>query len=333
VNRLLVVGLALACCAAKPQILGGVASGAEDDATVMLIEVDPATNQRVGVCTAALVGERLLLTARHCVARTNGESVACASDGSPLFGGEIRANVDPKSLLVVTGATRPPGIGTTIDPATFRPASRGAEILDDGSKNLCDHDLAFVLLETPITGFPFASLRLDRSVDIGESLRTVGWGVTTGEVEPSTRQRRGGVTVARVGPDDASPVLTRSEFLFGESICLGDSGGPVFSEATGAVLGVVSRGGNGVDPSSGGPAVSCVDAKNVATRVAPFRELVLSAYARANATPRLEPAKEEDGCSATGHRGDALWPLALIFWWCRSRARSDRRGRRSSPPV
>jgi uncharacterized protein (TIGR03382 family) len=316
VKRWLVLGTSIACCGAapslRPSILNGSASGSSDDATIMLVEIDPATNQRVGLCTAALVADRLVLTARHCVARTNGDAVACSSDGTPVFGGEIRSNVDAKSLYVFTGSTRPPGIGDTgtVDLATWKPASRGEAILDDGSANICDHDLAFVLLDKPITGIDHATIRVDRGVAVGETLRTVGWGVTQREIEPGTRQQRGGVRVTRVGPDDASPVLTPSEVMFGESICLGDSGGPVFAEGSGAIIGVVSRGGNGVDPTSGGPSVSCVDAKNVATRLAPFRDFVRSAFTRANASPKTEP-EEDEGCSTSGQHGSGALLVLL----------------------
>ena len=140
---------------------------------------------------------------------------------------------------------------------------------------------------------PLATLRLDGDAVPGEKLLTVGWGVSLGEVEPAKRQQRGDVTVKRVGPDDAIPVLTKSEFLFGESICLGDSGGPVLAQETNAIVGVVSRGGNGLDPNKGGPSSTCIDADNVATKLSPFKALVTEAFERAGAKPKLESQPEE----------------------------------------
>lgn len=302
------LGLAAACAAdtggeelgrVRQAIVGGSASDESQDSTVMLFHVDPSGPRRLGICTAALVAPRLVLTARHCVATTD-DQVACDSDGTPLLGAAVIENHEPANLYVFTGKDRPAFIGEappSLDMTKWSPAGQGLEIIDDKSGTLCNHDLALVLLKEPILDVPIATLRLDGDAAPGEKLLAVGWGVSFGEVEPSTRQQRGGVTVKRVGPDDAIPVLTKSEFLFDESICLGDSGGPMFAESTNAIVGVVSRGGNGLDPNQGGPSSTCVDADNVATKLSPFKELVMDAFARAGAEPRLEP-KPEESCAA-----------------------------------
>jgi hypothetical protein len=281
----------------RSAIVGGTSSDAARDFAVMLVFSDPATNRR-GICTAALVAPRLVLTARHCVSETDLD-VACGADGSARIGGAIRGNHDARKLTVFTGRDRP-----DLDSATVKPAGRGLEVLDDGAKNLCDHDLALVLLESPIEGVPVASLRLDGDAEGGEGLTTIGWGVTTTTNEPPTRQERSGVKVTRIGPDEKSPVLTPSEFTFDESICLGDSGGPVVSARTGAIIGVVSRGGNG--SSSNEPSATCTAATNLATKLGPFRELVARGFSRAGAQPVLEErASEEDGggCSVPRRAG------------------------------
>ena len=306
----LALGLLAAACAAQSTddrvgrtsqaIVGGSASDESQDSTVMLFHLDPAGPRRLGICTAALIAPRLLLTARHCVSTTD-EQVACDSDGTPLLGASIISNHDPANLFVFTGKDRPELIGDappTLDPTKWKPAAQGAEIIDDKSGTLCNHDLALLLLKEPILDVPVATLRLDGDAASGEKLVTVGWGVTYGEIEPSKRQQRRGVVVKRVGPSDELPVLTKSEFLFDESICLGDSGGPVFAEETNAIVGVVSRGGNGLDPNQGGPSVTCEGADNVATKLSPFKELVTEAFQRAGAQPKLEQ-KPEESCSTT----------------------------------
>lgn len=316
----------------RSAIVGGSSSDAAQDPTVLLFVLDPNGPRRLGICTATLVAPRLVLTARHCVAVTS-EQVACAADGTPLVGARVEENRDPSNIYVFTGKARPEWIGDappSLDPSRWAPAGRGLAIIDDGASTLCNHDLAFVLLREPIVDVTVASLRLDANVAAGEKLVTAGWGVTFGEVEPSERQQRGGVTVKRVGPSTSSPVLTEREFLFDESICLGDSGGPVFAEASGAVVGVVSRGGNGLDPNLGGPSSTCEGADNLATTLAPFEALVTEAFSRASASPKREAREEsQGGCSIekthvhpSGPR--AMAGLCLLAVGIRVRRRRER---------
>ena len=284
----------------------------------MLVFLDARTGFR-GICTAALVAPRLVLTARHCVADTDAD-VACTVDGAPSSGGVVNANHDPRSLYVFTGKDRP-----DLDPKTWKPAGRGIEVLDDGSKNLCNHDLALVLLERPITGTPMASLRLDRTTETGEALTTIGWGVTSTADEPSAREQRSGVVVTRVGPDDADPIVTPNELAFDESICLGDSGGPVLATSTGAVVGVVSRGGNGARAGATF-ASTCTMATNLATELVPFRELISRGFERAGAAPTLEPPAEDEassGCTVSPSRrsGGATMSLASLLGFVLALAR------------
>jgi secreted trypsin-like serine protease len=81
--------------------------------------------------------------------------------------------------------------------------------------------------------------------------------------------------------------LSSSEFLLGESICAGDSGGPVFA-GTGAVVGVAARGGNGISESN--PAASCTGdaALNTYSLPSAFKSVILEAFAATGETPWLE---------------------------------------------
>src|SRR5262249_42593854 len=145
----------------RQAILGGTASDDSQDAVVMIVNYDPVANRRVGICSGALVAPRLVLTARHCVSHANTELMACDVDGTPLRAGEVGANYDAPNLYIFTGKQRaaftgvePPDLDTT----KWKPAGQGAEVVDDKSGTLCNHDLALILLKDPINDIPPALL-------------------------------------------------------------------------------------------------------------------------------------------------------------------------------
>ena len=149
-----------------------------------------------------------------------------------------------------------------------------------------------------------APVRLDGGPRADETVRVVGWGVTDTSSNPQTRQQRGGVKVLAVGPADH---LGPSEFKLGESGCAGDSGGPAFAESSGAVLGVLSRGGNGGGATPGDPA-ACIDAENVFTSAAAFKDLIARRLREGRAGPVARGrARPHDAPSeAPGGRGGEL---------------------------
>lgn len=300
-----------------PRVLNGIPSTDDQDSAVMMFHLFKGTDgkERGNVCTAVVVAPKLVLTARHCLAFTD-TTVGCNSDGTPLEGGGVQGNFDAKDLYFFTGKTRPEFthlLPLDVDSTKWKPASRGAQIIDDGSGTLCSHDIALVVLETPLTT-PIASIRLTRDPVLDELTYSVGWGITVAELEPAVRQQRRDLPVKRLGPNDSYPVLTRAEFLLGESICEGDSGGPIYSQKTNAVIGIVSRGGNGGDDT--GPGSTCIQADNFITKLSPFQETINKAFAAAGATPNLEPPPEEDDChvGAVGRSGRAeLGVFGLIL--------------------
>lgn len=266
----------------RSAIIAGTDSPADQDAVVMIKHYDAV---KIGGgsegCTGTMLTPRLVLTARHCVAATDPQ-LACEADGTASFGGNVTESYPANKLFAFSGTARPDFI------SGLDRAARGIEIIDDAAKNLCNHDLALILLDKDLPGAKIAPIRLDAPPRAGEITTVVGWGVTDGDPSPDVRKQRTGVAIAAVGPGDS---IGPAEFKVGESGCAGDSGGPAFAPS-GAVLGVLSRGGNGKNPDPSSPALNCIGGNNVFTAVAGFRDLILSAYAKAGQNPWNEGAPD-----------------------------------------
>ncbi|MDB4944717.1 MAG: hypothetical protein JWP97_4251 [Labilithrix sp.] len=268
---------------ARSAVLRGTASGASDDAVVALAAYHNAT--LYSLCTATLVAPDLLVTARHCLAVTDPVTV-CSAEGAPVKGATVHEEFLAPDLLVYTGAE----LGDRwMDPSLA--AAHGVSIVREDAATTCNRDLAFVVLDHDLPG-RFARLRTARPTSAGEPLAVVGYGVTEGGDLSPRRLRRDGVPVLATGPapldDPPGSGIGSSELLVGESICAGDSGGPAFA-ASGALVGVVGRGGNGRDDPAD-LAVACSDpgAKNVYMQLFAKPDVVAEAFARAGHAPRIE---------------------------------------------
>jgi Trypsin len=266
----------------RQAIINGKVSVDDQDATVLLFNTS-----KFGICTGTLLSPNVILTARHCVSETD-QGATCSDKGVPINGGVVGPTLKPGNLWVFKGVNQPDqtrGIPT--------PDGIGAKIIDDGSRTLCNRDLALVITKDPIANAKIAPVRLNGPPKRGEMLTAVGWGLTQAGDTPTQRQQRENVPVLRVGPlalqridANTSLGLGDAEFMVGESICSGDSGGPVFAPG-GAVVGVVSRGGNGKQPSQQQPQAACIGAQtiNFYTHPAGRKDLIMKAFAEAGGAP------------------------------------------------
>jgi MYXO-CTERM domain-containing protein len=297
----LLLFVALSACGAAPDdgtpndaaigstseaIVSGSDSDASQNAVVLLIH---SFTGGFEACSGTMLAPQLVLTARHCLAKTS-TAVQCSPSGATVQG-NVSTDFDPSSVLVFGGVNRPQ------TQAAVDQASQGKKTFDDGSGTLCNHDVALLLLDKPVIGANIAPIRLDSVAPVGETMTIVGWGETTTQSLPPIRQQRPGVKVIASGVTDG---VGSTEFVLGEGSCEGDSGGPAFA-ATGAVVGVSSRGGNDTNASG---AAGCVNAVNIYTAPLGFKSMILQAYQEAGQQPWLEGqpnpnlAAEGAACSA-----------------------------------
>ncbi|WP_394832467.1 trypsin-like serine protease [Pendulispora rubella] len=288
-------------------IISGSASPASQNSVVMLVHL--ANGGGGETCTATLVAPNLLVTARHCVSATGKQPFYCDKNGKVQNdgngGGEVGADHKPSDLYVFTGTSRPVLNGT----APAQPSARGKKIFHDDATAVCGHDLALLLLENNVSA-PLATIRLDSQAGKGEKITAVGWGVTLDTQRPSQRQQRTGIPILQVGPySDDRVDVPGNDFLVGESTCSGDSGGPAFSEDTNALIGVVSRGGNGKDATN--PADGCTNADNDYTQTSPFKSLIERAFTESGYSAQVETGRPtNNGSGGDGGGGCSASPLS-----------------------
>ena len=249
-----------------PSIFGGAK---DDDSSAIpgVVALRVGVGTTFELCSGALVAPNLVLTARHCVTKNATTSVACDENGHSANGPHVDGDEEPANIAVYTGSA----------PSFAKPGvAKGRAIVSPSGPYLCDSDIALVVLDSPIEGIAPLAVRIHATARKGEIIRSIGYGQNDEASPIGTRFRKAGVEVLAQGKavSPSKTPLGTHEFEVGKSICQGDSGGPAISEETGAVIGVVSRGG-GCDDDFG----------HIYTTTAGFEQIFTDAFAMAGARP------------------------------------------------
>jgi hypothetical protein len=299
--------LAIAACSSAPSgpvekvgeaiepIIDGVNSSPSQNFVVLLVHPVEGSANVVYECSGTLIAPNLVVTARHCVSATTDQGFTCDSNGNGSSGGAIGADFDPSSLWVFVGVTEPPNL------AQSNAAAIGAQLFHDDATNLCNHDVALIGLDRsiPTPQAEIATIEFDPKPAVGDVFTAVGWGVTVNSNNgtPAIRQQRANVPISHVGPyiNSDGEEVPPNEFDVGEVICEGDSGSPAL-DAANTVIGVASRGGNNLTPTSTNLAASCEgdETLNYYSQIGAFKDVILQAFSAMGQTPQL-PSSEALG--------------------------------------
>jgi hypothetical protein len=302
-------------------VYGGSTDMADDG--VVALKITKA-NGDAELCSGALIANNVVLTARHCVTPTITSKVVCNEKGISENGHHFGDDSDPASIQVFRGQK---------SSLTGMPAAHGKAIVHDDSQIVCDHDIAILVLDHAIPGATPYKVRTEGGVAAGENVKLVGYGQNDQSSPLGTRLERN-LSILAVGSavSASKTALATHEFELGAGSCEGDSGGPAFSADTGAIVGVVSRGGSCTD-----------DFGHVFTQTNDTADILTRAFAIAGGAPMTETsdpdapattsstdrAAQSSSCAMANVGGDGkagsfgalLFAAALVL-----AARSRRRG-------
>lgn len=219
----------------------------------------------ITLCSGALVAPNLILTARHCVSRAVTATPSCDARGRSHNGDHLAEDVDPASIAIYTG--------THVRPDVDVPAAHAVDTIHPTGQVLCDSDVAFLVLDRPLSNSAILSMRLHAPIETGDIVVPVGFGGGPLNIV-GHKVARSKSTVLAIGPSanaQTGAVLGPREFEVDRATCRGDSGGPAIDVLSGEIVGVVSRGG------------SCsANGNHVYTRIDAFNRLATAAFAAAD---------------------------------------------------
>jgi hypothetical protein len=257
------------------------------------------------LCSAILIGPRVVVTARHCVAPLTEGTVSCTPEGdlSPNSpGGQLGPDFSPSQLTFFLAARVVAGVGGGT------PDAVGAQTFSTGSPNACRDDIAFVVIDRVIPAVVPAPVRLTAPTADGELVSLWGYGLTEESGAAIALRTHDGAQVIAVGPstpvDLEQPAPLRAVRVGpGTWTCNGDSGGPVLSQATGALIAVISL---GVQASPSGPYCSySADSNTTGPRLAEYSALASQAFAASGGSPTPEYPQPDAGVDAAAPASDS----------------------------
>jgi hypothetical protein len=209
------------------ELTAPIVGGSTDQGHNAVLAIALVTRREEALCSGSLIAPNLVLTARHCVAVTESETVDCSDS---TFG----RLYEPGNLWVSSSTTVGGG-------SNFYPVREIA--VPQGDSELCGSDIALLILGGQFVESSIAPIapRLDEPAERGELFTAVGFGSALEAGDPGVRRALSGLSIL-CGPDDcnAPQLLTTREFVGEQGVCDGDSGGPAL-DGSGRVVGVASR--------------------------------------------------------------------------------------------
>ena len=303
----LALGIALVHCGAP---VGDESTGVARAAIIGGVEVDDPNSPVLflrgpqGFCSATLIAPTLVVTARHCIADLAPGNVVCTPSGdlaSNSPGGGLGADDSPADIAAfLSSHVQQARTGGT-------PDANATAILSTQSTSTCKDDLAFVVLDRVLPGLQPVAVRLTAPTELGEDVSLWGYGLTDEAASVPALRLRDGVQVVGIGPDQPTTLTQEAPVRAvrlgpGSLSCNGDSGGPVMSASTGAVVAIISFGEEAASNES------CPDISGNQTtgpRLAEYATLAMQAFNAAGALPILESGGPSDASAGSTDDGNA----------------------------
>ncbi len=231
-------------------------------------------------CTATVVAENMVLTARHCVTQATSRGFECDENGNGV-GLSMETNAvfgDPLPLENITVGPRGAG------------APRATQVLVGDESTRCKTDVAFVVVDRSIDNAAINAIAMEPPPPIGGSVLAEGWGMRENRMLTERTPFSRVVQVVAVGPTprtDTHEALPPGFWAVNEGLCSGDSGSAALVRDRIAV-GVAAAVENGNE--SPGNDTFCLGpvARGRYASLAHERALVERAFRAAGTTPRLE---------------------------------------------